>query len=87
MEEFLQSPAGTFFFFLVGAGPFLLSGLGSIGRWKPSWIVLGELLLALLVGAAWAVDNLLATWIVGFVFLNSLGMIAVGWWKQKRGIV
>lgn len=86
MEEFLSSPAGTFFFFLVSAVPFLLSGLGSFVRWKPSWIVLGELLLALLVGVAWAVSNLLAAWILGFVFLTSLAMIAVGWWKQKQGM-
>jgi hypothetical protein len=86
MEEFLRSPAGTFFLFLVSAGPFLLAGLGSIGRWKPAWIVLGELLLALLVGVAWVVGNLLATWTLGFIFLTSLVMIAVGWWKQKRGM-
>lgn len=83
MQEFLQSPASTFFFFLVSAGPFLLSGLGSL-RWRPRWIVLGELLLALIVGVAWAVGNLLSAVILGIVFLNSLAMVAIGWWKQKR---
>lgn len=86
MEEFLRSPEGTFLLFVVSAGPFLLSGLGSIVRWKPGLIVLGELLLALLVGAAWAVGNLLAAWVSGCLFLSSLGMIAVGWWRQKRGM-
>jgi len=86
MEEFLRSPAGTFLLFVGSAGPFLLAGLGSIGRWKPSWIVLGELLLALLVGAAWAIGNLAAAVPLGFVFVSSLGMIAVGWWKQQRGM-
>ena len=84
MQEFLRSPAGTFCFFLVSAGPFLLSGLGSIWRWRPGWIVLGELLLALIVFVAWAVGNILSSWILGIVFLNSLAMVAVGWWKQRR---
>ncbi|MEM2592007.1 MAG: hypothetical protein QXI60_05415 [Thermofilaceae archaeon] len=83
MEDFLRSAGGTFFLFFVGAGPFLLSGLGSL-RWRPKWIVLGELLLALIVSIAWAVGNLLSAWILGIVFLNSLAMVAVGWWKQKR---
>lgn len=83
MENFLRSPGGTFLLFVVGAGPFLLSGLGSL-RWRPKWIVLGEVLLALIVGIAWAVGNPLSAWILGIVFLNSLAMVAVGWWKQKR---
>lgn len=82
--EFLRSPAGTFFFFLVGAGPFLMSGLGSFVRWRPGLTVLGELLLALIAGAAWATSNLLAAWMLGFAFLSSLGMIAVGWWKHRQ---
>jgi len=87
MEGFLRSPAGTFLLLVASVGPFLLAGMGSIWRWKPGWIALGELLLALLVGVAWVVsNNLLATWILGFVFLNSLGMIAVGWWKQRLGM-
>lgn len=86
MVEFLRSSEGTFLLFVVSAGPFLLSGLGSIVKWKPGLIVLGELLLALLVGVAWAAGNLLATWTLGFIFLTSLGMIAVGWWNQKRGV-
>lgn len=81
--ELLRSPSGTFLLFVVGAGPFLLSGLGSL-RWRPRWIVLGEFLLALIVAVAGAVGNLLAAWILGFVFLNSLAMVAVGWWKHKR---
>lgn len=85
MEEFLRSPAGTFLLFVVGAGPFLLVGMGSL-RWRSSWILLGELLLALLVGVAWGAGNLLATWTLGFVFLISLGMIVVGWWRQKQGM-
>jgi hypothetical protein len=85
MEELLRSPIGTFLLFLVSAGPFLLAGLGSIGRWKPGWIVLGELLLTLLVGTAWAIGNLAAAVPLGFVFISSIGMIAVGWWKQQRG--
>lgn len=84
MKELLRSHAGTFFLGLASAVPFFFAGLGSIWRWKPSWIILGELLLALLVGVAWAVGNLLATWVLGFVFLNSLAVVAVGWWKQKR---
>lgn len=84
MKEFLHSHAGTFFLGLASAVPFFLAGLGSIWRWKLGWIILGELLLALLVGVAWAVGNLLATWVLGFVFLNSLAVVAVGWWKQKR---
>lgn len=83
MGDLLRSPGGTFFLFMVSAGPFLLSGLGSL-RWRPKWIVLGELLLALIVSIAWAVGNLLSAWILGIVFLNSLAMVAVGWWKQKR---
>jgi|GEM_PF-4968810 hypothetical protein len=85
MEGFLRSPEGTFLLFVVSAGPFLLAGIGSIWRWKPGWIILGELLLALVVGGAWIVGNLVAAWILGFALLNSLGMIAVGWWKQRRG--
>lgn len=83
MRELLRSPGGTFFLFLIGVGPFLLSGLGSL-RWRPWWIILGELLLALIVGIAWAAGNLLAAWILGIVFLNSLAMVAIGWWRQKR---
>ncbi|MDW8030235.1 MAG: hypothetical protein RMJ29_00185 [Candidatus Bipolaricaulota bacterium] len=83
MGELLNSPGGTFFLFIVSAGPFLLSGLGSL-RWRPSWIIVGELLLALIVGVAWAVGNLLSAWILGIVFLNSLAMVAVGWWRHKR---
>lgn len=86
MDEFLRSPEGTFFLFVVSAGPFLLSGLSSSVRWKPGLIALGELLLALLVGVAWAVGNLLATWVLGCIFVTSLAMIAVGWWRRKRGM-
>ncbi|MCS7197371.1 MAG: hypothetical protein NZ930_01585 [Candidatus Bipolaricaulota bacterium] len=74
MEEFLRSPSGTFFLFIVSVGPFLLSGLGSL-HWRLRWIVLGELLLSLIVGIAWVVGNLLAAWILGIVFLNSLVMV------------
>lgn len=83
MGDFLRSAEGSLLLFIVGAGPFLLSGLGSL-RWRPKWIVLGELLLALIVSIAWAVGNLLSAWILGIVFLNSLAMVAVGWWKQKH---
>ncbi len=86
MEEFLRSPAGTFLLFLVSAGPFLLSGLGCTWRWKPSWIIVGELLLALILIVAWAIGNLLAAWVLGALFITSLGMIGVGWWKRKRGM-
>ncbi len=86
MEEFLRSPVGTFLLFLVSAGPFLLSGLGCIWRWKPSWIIMGELLLALIVIVAWAIGNLLAAWVLGVLLISSLGMIGVGWWKQKQGM-
>lgn len=86
MEEFLRSPAGTVCFFLASVGPFLLSGLSSITSWRPGLIVLGELLLAGLACLAWWVGNFLSCWVLAFLFLNSLGMIAVGWWKQKRGM-
>lgn len=87
MEEFLRSHAGTFFLGLASAVPFFLTGMGSIGgRWRPKLIVLGELLLALLVGVAWAVGNQLARVLLGILFVNSLGMIVVGWWRQKQGM-
>ncbi|MCL6641878.1 MAG: hypothetical protein K6T71_00940 [Candidatus Bipolaricaulota bacterium] len=50
MEEFLRSHPGVFVWILLSVGPFLLSGMGSIWCWKPRWIILGELLLALVVG-------------------------------------
>lgn len=84
MGELLNSPSGTFLLFIASVGPFLWSGMSSIVRWHPGGIVLSELLLILLVGVAWAVSNLLATWILGFVFINSLAMVSVGWWKQRQ---